>query len=289
MFAAVCLGCAEDSSQPSAAGIPDDFSYGGEQKPGSKPLVFARGIISSTDASEMGCSMAPNGTEFYFVREHADENVDAPVIWVSREVDGEWAVPEMVSFTGENSDFSPFVTYDNEYMLFYRMAPSGVVSDVERGTWISERTAEGWAEPEFLVDRYCVTTADFRLFYFGFEEGDVEGRDIGCMTLENSEFSTGVVLEGDANSPEWDAHPYISPDHTYLMFDSDRPGGFGGADMYISFLQEDSTWSEAENLGEEINAVNGHMPSISPDGKYLFFSAEGDIWWVSLEGIEKTR
>ena len=59
--------------------------------------------------------------------------------------------------------------------------------------------------------------------------------------------------------------------------------------MYVTFLQEDGTWGEAQNLGKEINTMHGHMASISPDGKYLFFSADDDIWWVSLDGIEKLR
>ncbi len=289
VLATVCLYCGEDASQRSATDLPVDFTYGGEKKPGIEPVVFARGIVSSPDAREMGCSMAPNGTEFYFVRDNANENVDGPAIWVSREEDGKWTAPEMVSFTGANLDFNPFITYDDNYMLFYRMAPRGVESDIKQGTWISERTADGWAEPEFFVDRYCVTTADFKMFYFGFEQDDVEGRDIGCMSRENGEFSEGYVLPGEANSPDFDAHAYISPDHTYLIFDSLRPGGFGRVDMYVSFRQEDGTWGEAKNLGEKINTVQGRMASISPDGKYLFFSADDDIWWVSLEGIDKLR
>lgn len=288
-LAAACLRCEEDAGQRSATDLLVDFTYGGEEKPGTKPVVFARGIISSPDARERWCSLAPSGTEFYFVRDNANENVNGPAIWISRVEDGKWTDPEMVSFTGANADFHPFITYDNKYMLFYRMAPRGVESDIKRGTWIVERTADGWAEPEFFVDRYCVTTADFNLFYFGFEQDDAQGREIGYMTRENGEFTEGLVLPGEANSPDWDAHPYISPDNTYLIFDSQRLGGFGRVDMYVSFIQEDGTWSEAKNLGAEINTVQGHMASISPDGKYLFFSAADDIWWVSLDGLDKLR
>ncbi len=263
---------------------PQEAAYGDEVKPGAEPVVFARGIVSSPDAREMGCSMAPGCNEFFFVRDNSALDVNSPAIWVTKVVDGKWAAPEMISFTGVNSDFAPFVTFDNKHLLFFRMAPQDVESDIQSGTWISERTADGWSEPTFLVDAYCTSTADFETFYFGFGPDAPEGREVGCVKRENGEFTGKRVLPGQANSPEWEAHPCISPDGTYIMFDSQRPGGFSEFDMWVSYRQEDGTWGVAENLGPEINGGHRSMPSISPDGKFLFFSADDDIWWVSLDG-----
>lgn len=58
-----------------------------------------------------------------------------------------------------------------------------------------------------------------------------------------------------------------------LLFGSiNRPDGFGASDLYVSFLNDNGSWSEAINLGEKINtAANERFPSLSPDGRYLFF------------------
>ncbi|MCG8376084.1 MAG: hypothetical protein MI702_06345, partial [Chlorobiales bacterium] len=58
---------------------------------------------------------------------------------------------------------------------------------------------------------------------------------------------------------------------------------------YVSFLNENGFWGEAIKLGNEINEIHSVVPVISPDGKYIFFSRENDIWWVSTEVIEQLR
>ena len=74
-----------------------------------------------------------------------------------------------------------------------------------------------------------------------------------------------------------------------LVFDSARPGGYDEFDMYVSFRRPDGTWSEGHNLGEKINRGHRSMPSLSPDGKYLFFACEGDIWWADAGVIDELR
>jgi hypothetical protein len=58
----------------------------------------------------------------------------------------------------------------------------------------------------------------------------------------------------------------------FIIFSSDRPEGFGGADLYISFRNSDDTWMESLNKGIEINfAINDLWPSVTSDRKYFFF------------------
>ena len=49
-----------------------------------------------------------------------------------------------------------------------------------------------------------------------------------------------------------DSPSFIAPDESYLIWDSDREGGFGDSDIYISYKQEDGTWGKAINL-ENVN------------------------------------
>jgi hypothetical protein len=85
------------------------------------------------------------------------------------------------------------------------------------------------------------------------------------------------------------AHPLISPDERFLVFDAYGPDAFGGSgddDFYISVRLEDGTWSEPSHL-EEISTPGFNMTaSLSPDGKYLFYYANHDIYWVSAEILE---
>ncbi len=85
-----------------------------------------------------------------------------------------------------------------------------------------------------------------------------------------------------------------SPDESYILFDSDRPDGYGKSDIYISFRTKDSFWSKAKNVGWSVNSeYSDWYPTITPDGKYLMFSRNIDglanIMWVSAKIIEELR
>ena len=72
-----------------------------------------------------------------------------------------------------------------------------------------------------------------------------------------------------------------------IIFSSDRPGGVGRADIYISHL-ENGRWSEPMNLGEAVNSeASEYGAMISPDGRFFFFTSSRtgmeDIYWVSAD------
>jgi dipeptidyl aminopeptidase/acylaminoacyl peptidase len=257
----------------------------GFRPPGSKPQIFAPGVVSSNDHMEMGCAVSPDGKEFYFCRS-APSGPDV-AIWVVREKDGKLSVPRVVSFSGVYRDFNPFITPDGKHMIFYRESFKN--AKVRRGSWVVERNGDSWGEPRYLVDEYCVATPDFRTFYFNSEHRKAGNTDIAMRTYEKEVFSEPRDLRGSINSEAWDAHGYISPDGSFMLFDSTRPGGFDGADMYVSFRGDDGSWSHGYNLGESINKGHRHMPSLSPDGKYIFFASDGDIWWVSAAIINQLK
>ncbi|WP_299452942.1 OmpA family protein [uncultured Microscilla sp.] len=61
-----------------------------------------------------------------------------------------------------------------------------------------------------------------------------------------------------------------------VYFASDRPGGFGGLDIYMSIKDKKGRWGDAVNLGKQVNTIyNEDSPYIMPDGKLLYFSSEG--------------
>jgi Tol biopolymer transport system component len=75
-----------------------------------------------------------------------------------------------------------------------------------------------------------------------------------------------------------------------MIFASDRPGGYGRTDLYISFAGDEGDWGEPRNLGPLLNSSGfDYSPMMSPDGKILFFTRhlEGDanIYWVDASAI----
>ena len=82
----------------------------------------------------------------------------------------------------------------------------------------------------------------------------------------------------------WESQPSISNDGKTLYFVSDRPGGYGGYDIYKSTKDEKGEWGYPVNLGPVINSKgNEKSPFIHPDGKTLYFSSDG---WPGLGGFD---
>ena len=80
------------------------------------------------------------------------------------------------------------------------------------------------------------------------------------------------------NSDFWDSAPSIAPDGNSIYFASNRPDGYGGIDIYVSYKNEKGFWEEAINLGPSINTKgDDQTPFIHADNQSLFFSSNGRL------------
>lgn len=120
---------------------------------------------------------------------------------------------------------------------------------------------------------------------------DNDNGNIYVSHFKNNKWSRMKKLGKKINSPDWESHVSITRDGKTLFFTSDRPGGYGGLDVYKSNFDEASDeWGEAENLGPTINSIyDEETPYIINDGKILYFSSQGhygmggfDIFYSSL-------
>lgn len=90
-------------------------------------------------------------------------------------------------------------------------------------------------------------------------------------------------------------HPCLSSDGKTMYFSSDRPGGFGGADLYRTTLDENGKWTEPENLGSKINTKGDELyPTIN--GDFFYFSSDGhpgygglDVFKLPISGLTKSK
>ncbi|MDH7516123.1 MAG: OmpA family protein [Bacteroidota bacterium] len=103
----------------------------------------------------------------------------------------------------------------------------------------------------------------------GVGDCDIYLAEYGGGTWRNARNLTPV------NSAGWDSQPSISADATMLFFASDRPGGMGGTDIWMSRRVGDD-WSPPVNLGPPVNTSGDEMtPFIAPDNRTLYFASNG--------------
>jgi len=98
---------------------------------------------------------------------------------------------------------------------------------------------------------------------------------VGSVRPANADFTFGepTNLGPTVNSEGYDDGPCLSADGLELYFNSSRPGGYGGADLWVATRPtEDDPWGEPVNLGPPVNSQDSEGgPNISADGLSLYF------------------
>ncbi|TAH27727.1 MAG: hypothetical protein EAZ07_00600 [Cytophagales bacterium] len=113
-----------------------------------------------------------------------------------------------------------------------------------------------------------------RLFFYSSDENG--STDLFYSDFNGNEWSQPINMGKNINSTSLESGCAISADDQTFFFSSDRPGGYGGMDIYVSKLQPDGKWGVPVNLGSKVNtAFDEESPCILPDGKTLFFSSDG--------------
>ena len=116
----------------------------------------------------------------------------------------------------------------------------------------------------------CLSADGSRLFFVRGKAGENAEIFTSIRTLHG--WSEPVALS-DVNSEYEDLGPAPTADGSALYFYSDRPGGYGGYDLWVSYRGE-SGWQAAINLGPDVNSgYNDYGPSLTPDGKTLYFAS----------------
>jgi outer membrane protein OmpA-like peptidoglycan-associated protein len=102
--------------------------------------------------------------------------------------------------------------------------------------------------------------------------------DLYISYLDKNGWSTPENLGRTINTEFWESAPSLSPDKRDLYFASNRPGGYGGNDIYVSHYLANGRWSQPENLGPEINTIGDEStPFIHADNQSLYFTSSGHL------------
>ena len=139
----------------------------------------------------------------------------------------------------------------------------------------SKPTKLSFCEAERNEATIAVSPDERRIFVY---QDNVGKGDIFYSDLKTNSFDQVKQLETkDVNSKYWETHITATIDGLNMYFVSDRPGGFGGRDIYKITKLPDGTWSEPKNLGSAINtAYDEDSPFIGADNKTLYFSSNGE-------------
>lgn len=227
-------------------------------------------------------------------------------IYFSEFQNNEWSDPKVASFSGSYHDDHPFITADSQTLYFASIRPSELDRESKMRMWKVERMDEGWGKEVEVgkpIGFWTPSMTKAGTMYFldnmdNPDEGDSNNR-FGIFRSEriNGKYETAQLLPDHINlkgSMNW--CPFISPDESFLLFSSDRPGSSGSGDLFVSFRAADGGWTEAINMGEAINTENQErFPGLSPDGKILFFTRScatpnyHDLYWMDAGIIDQIK
>ena len=143
--------------------------------------------------------------------------------------------------------------------------------------WIAQRTGSVWGNarplgPPFdteYQEHNVTVSARGTLCFNSRRPGGIGDHDIYCATRSGAAWNPPENAGAAVNSPSLDGAPHIDARERFMVFGSNRPGGAGGDDLYVS-LRVDGRWLPAVNLGLAINTTDGEWaPAVSPDGRRL--------------------
>lgn len=199
--------------------------------------------------------------------------------------------PKLVTGISTMKDeYLPFISPDNEIAFFTRrikVSQMDVVWDVSKEKeffCFSERGADGkfpegepMPKPPFNThfnEGGASITIDNKHLYYTVVEPD-GNYDIYTSSLIYGNWSDAKGLGNTINSADsWDSQPSISADGNTLYFASNRPGGYGGVDLWKSEKDENGNWKTPVNLGRNINTEGDEKsPFLHWDSKTLYFSS----------------
>lgn len=179
-------------------------------------------------------------------------------------------------------EYFPQISKDGKTLYFTSWDRSGGLGGED--IWSSNRKEDGtWTEPKAFNQINTTSHEDIMslsadnnvAILFGNYQGSFGSGDLFYSVNTPAGWTTPCNLGGAINTANWESQASLGPDGKTLLFVSNRPGGEGGQDIYVSFLTENG-WTAPKNLGSQINTSSReYSPMLAADGKTLYFSTNG--------------
>jgi outer membrane protein OmpA-like peptidoglycan-associated protein len=181
------------------------------------------------------------------------------------------------------SEYFPTITIDGKQLVYTRR-----VNNFNEDFFGSELSEGQWKMSEGLVGNINTNQNEGAqnisqdgewLIFTGcnFPEG-MGSCDLYISYHTPDGWSAPENLGRTINSDAWESAPSLSPDKRDLYFSSNREGGYGSSDIYVSHRLPNGRWTPPENLGPEVNTVgNESCPFIHSDNQTLYFTSNGHL------------
>ncbi len=286
--------------------IPESMKYLGETPPGTEARLFYGGDFVPNEKGEKRCfnvAFSPLGNEMFFSYYQGTREKQHPEyrIMTFKFKDGKWIEPTAASFSGTYSDVDINFSPDGNYLFFASTRKHFETADL--CLYFSKRTPDGWSEPVYMSDEGDSIYGEVlpsmsqkgNLFFRSSRPESYSDVDVYRAKWNGGTIYDVQNLGPNVNSEFGQTDPAIAPDESYVLFVSSRPDVYDGAYLiYVSFQIGDNEWTESVLLGPEVNSeIGAGAPTITPDGKYLFFKKRrGEnrgIYWISTKVIEDMR
>ncbi len=187
-------------------------------------------------------------------------------------------------------EYAPVLSADESILLFTSRRPENIGGLVDEDgkyfedIYLSYRTDDemGWQKAVNVSapintaghEATIGTSIDGQILFI-YKDDDDSG-SIYITSFQGDNWSVPEKIKGDVNSKYWETHATLSADGTTLYFVSNRPGGFGGRDIYRCKMLPSGEWSKAYNLGPLINTpYEEDSPFLQPGSNTLYFSSQG--------------
>ena len=189
------------------------------------------------------------------------------------------------SINSENQEYSPAFAIDEK--TIYITKRMGNLSDnrPNEDLYFAELNDESWDKvkdigpPINTIENegaFSISSDGNYIFFTSCSRNGGKGQcDIWLTSKKNNRWYEPKNLQSPINTKYWESQPSISSDGRMLYFSSDRPGGYGGTDIWVSEFSN-SGWSAPKNLGPTVNtSKDEQFPFIHSDNRTLYFSSNG--------------
>lgn len=193
------------------------------------------------------------------------------------------------------SEYTPVVSADEQKLYFTARKPNttgGLKDQYDEeffeDIYVSEKTSIGWGVPKSVGDHIntsnhdaivAITSDGQKMVMYKHvhnELFDTYSGDLFYSDLIGDQWSDPQPFDHNINSIHWEPSAHINSEENLLFFSSNKHGGLGGTDIYVSRKLPDGRWGKAVNLGPKINTpFDDDAPFMMPDGKTLYFSSMG--------------
>ena len=185
------------------------------------------------------------------------------------------------SINTKDLEYFPSFTIDGSKMIFTRRANNDedfYESNFSNGNWSKAQPLAGKINTNLNEGAQNISQDGDWLIFTGcnYPEGAGSCDLYIAYRTKNGGWTEAENMGPAINTEFWESSPSLSPDKRHLYFSSNRPGGLGGKDIWMSSRQPNGKWGKPENLGPTINTkADEGCPFIHADNQTLYFNSNG--------------